>query len=83
MSVVDKIEYVMIAVGMTFSIANIEEILGLVMLIIQAVWLITKLIVKIRSYIVNKKNLDELDPEVDELLGVLGGSEDGRSKPKK
>lgn len=82
MSMLDKIEYGMIAVGVTFSIANIEQILGLIMLIIQVLWLLIKLIVKIRNFIVEKKNLSELDPEVDKLLDAIGGHKDGTSKQK-
>lgn len=65
------VDYSLIAVGSVISFANIETILGIVLLIIQISWLLTKLIYKIVITIKQKGNLDELDKEVTDITEVI------------
>lgn len=66
------VDYSLIAMGTSLSIANIESVLGIVMLSIQGLWLAIKLIVKVIDYIKKKKNLAELDGEVEDLVDFVG-----------
>ena len=68
----DIVDYSLIAMGTTVSIANIESILGIIMLSIQGLWLAIKLVIKVIDYIKNKKNLTELDGEVEDLVDFVG-----------
>ena len=67
----NAVDYSLIAVGSVISFANIETILGIVLLIIQISWLLTKLIYKIVITIKQKGNLDELDKEVTDITEVI------------
>ena len=65
------VDYAMIAVGTLYSLANIEQILGIVLLIIQLLWIITKFVYKIYTAIKKEENLDDYDDEYDELIGNI------------
>ena len=65
------VDYAMIAAGTLYSLANIEQILGIVLLIIQLVWIITKFVYKIYTAIKKEENLDDYDDEYDELIGNI------------
>ena len=64
---------VLMATGTIFGIANIEHILGVILLIIQIAWLMTKLIVASYKSIKEGEPLDEHDEEVDEFIDTLNG----------
>ena len=68
----DIVDYSLIAMSTSVSIANIESVLGIVMLSIQGLWLAIKLVIKVIDYIKNKKNLIELDGEVEDLVDFVG-----------
>lgn len=90
-NVKNVVDYSLIAVGSVISFANIETILGIVLLIIQISWLLTKLIYKIVITINKKGNLDELDKEVTDITEVIetiieenqDGDENGNIDTKK
>lgn len=73
--ITDVSEYVLIGVGSLVSLSNIETILGIIILIVQASWLGVKLGVKIYQYIKRGKELSDLDPEVDNFIDFI---EDGK-----
>lgn len=68
----DIVDYNLIAMGTGVSIANIESVLGIIMLSIQGLWLGIKLVIKIIDYIKNRKNLSELDDKVEDLVDFVG-----------
>ena len=69
---VDFIDYTLIVLGTSISIANLQELLGVILLVIQIIWLLIKLIVKIITTIKNKGNLNDLDDDVSELTNTIG-----------
>lgn len=65
------IDICMLTVGTAYSLENIETTLGIIILVIQFIWLITKLVVKIVSSIKNKK-LDEItDDDINTITGFI------------
>lgn len=89
-NVKNVVDYSLIAVGSVISFANIETILGIILLVIQISWLLTKLIYKIVITIKQKGNLDDLDKEVTDITEVIetiiqekDGDEDGNINTKK
>lgn len=69
---VDFIDYTLIVLGTSISIPNLQELLGVILLVIQIIWLLIKLIVKITTTIKNKGNLNDLDDDVSELTNTIG-----------
>ena len=57
--------------GIAVGVANIESILGWVILIIQLGWLITKLIIKIVNAVKSNTSVETLDDEVDEVIEMF------------
>ena len=74
----NTIDNILIALGATWSLANIQTLLGIIVLVFQILWLTFKLIVKIINKIKTKGNLDELDKEVDKITDKINsiGDED-------
>lgn len=69
----DAIENGLIAVGTVFGIANVDTILGIIMLSIQVILLIIKLAIKIFNSVKKGESLDYLD---DDIGSVIDGIED-------
>lgn len=65
------VDICLLTVGTTTGFANIENILGIIILAIQLVWLVTKLIVKIINTVKNKKSLETLDDDVGSVINHL------------
>lgn len=61
----------LLVVGTATGLANIEHILGIIILVIQLAWLLTKLVVKIVNAIKHNENLDTLDDDVGSVIGQL------------
>lgn len=80
------IDTVLIAIGTIYSIANIKEVLGIIILLIQFIWIIVKLIDKIYRTVKSKKSLDEVDKDIENLTDFLekmiGDENDTTDKPK-
>lgn len=74
----NTIDNILIALGATWSLANIQTLLGIIVLVFQIVWLTFKLIVKIINTIKTKGNLDDLDKDVDKITDKINsiGDED-------
>lgn len=68
----NAVDCTLIALGTTFSLANIQSILGVIMLCIQLVWIAVKLIVKIVDTIKKRENLGQLDGDVKDLVDRIG-----------
>lgn len=68
---IHAIDICMLTVGTAYSLENIETVLGIIILVIQFIWLITKLVVKIVKSIKNK-NLDEItDDDINTITGFI------------
>ncbi len=76
----DLIDYGLIATGTLVSLENIETMLGIAILIIQFIWLVTKLVVKAIGVIKKDGDLNELDKEVDNIVDFV---EDALNKDDK
>lgn len=81
------IDTVLIAIGTMYSITNIKEVLGIIILLIQFIWIIVKLIDKIYRTIKTKKSLDEVDKDIENLTDFLekmmGDDEDDTTDKQK
>lgn len=44
-----NIDFLLMATGFTYSIANIEQVLGIIILIIQIIWFSLKLYIKFKE----------------------------------
>ena len=65
------VDTVLLSIGSIYSLANIEHILGIIILVIQLLWILTKLTVKVIEAIKNKDDLNAFDPDVENIIGSL------------
>ena len=70
----------LIALGLTYSLQNIQSILGIIILAIQIIWLLTKFITKVISYIKEKRNIEELDPDLQDVVDKITDIKDNLPK---
>lgn len=70
----------LIALGLTYSLQNIQSILGIIILVIQIIWLLTKFITKVVSYIKEKRNIDELDTDLQDVVDKITDIKDNLPK---
>lgn len=66
----DVVDTALLSIGSIYSLANLEQILGIIILVIQIAWLTYKLCAKIYSKIAYKKDVKITEDEVHELLEV-------------
>lgn len=86
MNILDKFENVLVGVGLIIGIANIKEILGLVLIVLQVVIILYKAGVSIYKKVKARKyddilaDLDKAQKELEELKNSLPYKEedDGR-----
>ena len=60
------VDNVLIAIGLAFAISDIESILGIIILIVQLVWILSKAIVRI-YHAVKEKNGKEVTDSIKDL----------------
>lgn len=70
------IDVVLLTIGSTWSLANIEQALGIIILSIQLLWILIKCIVKIVEKIKEHQPLDELDEEIGDIVSGLDNIKD-------
>lgn len=70
----------LIALGLTYSLQNIQSILGIIILAIQIIWLLTKFITKVISYIKEKRNIEELDTDLQDVVDKITDIKDNLPK---
>lgn len=66
---VDVIDSALITMGVSVSLTDIHQILSIILLIFNAIWIIVKVIVKCFKYYNNDGKLD--DAEVDDIMKDL------------
>ena len=66
----------LLTVGTVTGLANIEHILGIIILVIQLTWLLIKLIVKIVRAIKGNKPLENLNDDVGSVIGKISDFRD-------
>lgn len=62
---------VILATNTTYSLANIESTLGIILLILQIVWILSKFLIKLYDTIKRKESLDDLDDEANTLFTAI------------
>lgn len=67
----NAIDVCLLTVGTATGLANIEHILGIIILVIQLVWLLTKLVFKIVKSVKHNENLDNLDDDVGSTISKI------------
>lgn len=65
------VDVCLLTVGTVTGLANIEHILGIIILVIQLAWLLTKFIVKVFNTLKNNESLDILDDDVGSVINSL------------
>ena len=65
------IDVCMLTIGSTYSLANIEETLGIIILIIQLVWILTKIIARIIKAIREHDPFNVIEEDIDEEVYKL------------
>ena len=80
MKVTNTVDCCLIAIGSFYSLANVEQMLGIIILAIQLIWIITKLTVKIVNTIKNKEPIDNINNDVKEAIDILDNFKDSISK---
>ena len=60
-----------IITGTTYSLDNIETLLGIIILSLQLLWLCVKAILKICKCIKEKKDFVEIDNEINDVINKL------------
>ena len=65
------VDGVFIALGTAWSLANIQTILGIIVLVLQIVWLLTKIIVKVEKKVKAGEDISVLDDEVDDVISII------------
>ena len=66
----------LLTIGTATGLANIEHILGIVLLVIQLLWFIVKLLIKIVNSLKNKKRLDMRDIDVGSVINIIDDIKD-------
>lgn len=61
------IDTCLLSLGTVYSLANIEQILGILILVVQLIWLISKLCIKIYNSVKNKKAINITQKEVEDV----------------
>lgn len=70
MKILDIIEYTFLSFGIVLAVADVREVLAIILLIIDSLWLILKLVIKIFRYLkdgeLTEEELEDLENEVKE-----------------
>ena len=68
------IDTCLLTVGSAYSLANIEQVLGVIILFIQLLWIIAKLWLKIYRNIRSRKDIDtipnDIENTIDEIVDI-------------
>lgn len=73
------VDFLLMATGFTYGYANIEQILGIIILIIQIIWFLLKIIVKVKDIAnggITTEEVDELKEELDEFVEEVKSNDD-------
>ena len=73
------VDFLLMATGFTYSLANIEQVLGIIILIIQIIWFLLKIFVKVKDMTkdgITEEEVDNLKYEFDELLCEVKSNDD-------
>lgn len=65
------IDGLFMVVGTAWSLANIQTILGIVVLALQIIWLVTKIVVKVVKKVKAGEDISVLDDEVDDVISII------------
>lgn len=78
----DKLEYGLNIVGITYGAINVQEILGIIVLILSILSILWKAGVKIYTLIKNKK-YNEIDETINETINDLNDLKEGVKNDRK
>lgn len=65
------IDPILITLGGAYSLANLQSLLGIVLLIIQLLWILTKVVCKAIKTIKHNESLDEIDKDIEEAVEII------------
>ena len=70
------IDVCLLTIGTATGLANIEHILGIIILVIQLLWIVVKLLIKIVRTLKNKKRLDMRDIDIGSVVDIIDDIKD-------
>lgn len=76
----NTVDSILLALGTAFSLTNIESVLGIIILIIQIIWITFKLIYSLKEKLKSNKPIDDLDVDVNEIINKANDIKDIISK---
>ena len=65
------VEPLLLTTGVAYGLNNIQTILGVVIMVLQLGWLLAKLVIKIIDTIKSRGKLDDIKPDLDEVIDKL------------
>lgn len=72
----NTVDSILLALGTAFSLSNIESVLGIIILVIQVMWISFKLIYSIKDKLKSNKPIDDLDIDVNEIINKANDIKD-------
>ena len=80
-NVINTIDNVLIIMGVSIGLQEIESIIGIVLLCVQLLWILSKIIIKIYNNIKNNEYdqiPEDIKETIEELKDLKEGNPDGR-----
>lgn len=72
----NTVDSILLAIGTAFSLSNIESLLGIIILVIQVIWIVFKLIYSVKDKLKSNKPIDDLDIDVNEIINKANDIKD-------
>ena len=76
------VDNILITIGLVFAISDIESILGIIILIVQIIWILAKAVVRI-YHAIKKKNTKEVTDSLKDLSEDLTDLKDSLPNERK
>lgn len=72
----NTVDSILLTLGTAFSLSNIESVLGIIILVIQVIWIGFKLIYSVKDKLKSNKPIDDLDIDVNEIINKASDIKD-------
>ena len=69
-NIFNVIEDVLIATGITISLADLQSVLSIIVLSVQVILIIVKLFIKLKNSKTDKEKIDHIDATIDEIKKI-------------
>lgn len=69
-NIFNVIEDVLIATGITISLADLQSVLSIIVLSVQVILIIVKLFIKLKNSKTDKEKIEHIDATIDEIKKI-------------